>query len=261
MVAVDIATLLSHDWRASEILLLPPFLAHTMLSTLSCSCYRRRSIWMISNGGFFVLFPCILLHFLPLRTTKPTVVFGVVGTSLIQLAPLGNTSGELLPSAECGLPTLSFSLSLSLCVCVCVCVCVYLCVRVSILPVNIGLVFPSLTSLKIQNEQSKHLPFSPPKYVWRGSSTTRNMGWCSRGRSWSWRQLVEGLHFRVFCDSNSQQLTLLKANLTFFAVPWNQPGTICVVPLAQVGSVDPETPLISLEEGVTEFNFHPFNHQ
>ena len=70
----------------------------------------------------------------------------------------------------------------------------------------------------------------------------------------------------VTCGNISSESTVIKANEDFFAVPWNQPGSICVVPLTQHGAVPEDTPLVvninndSETVAVNEFNFSPHDN-
>jgi coronin-1B/1C/6 len=64
----------------------------------------------------------------------------------------------------------------------------------------------------------------------------------------------------------SQEANPLTANGQFFAVPWQVPGSICVVPLSRPGAVLEETPLIinEVEEGdaaINDLKFCPHDDQ
>jgi len=61
----------------------------------------------------------------------------------------------------------------------------------------------------------------------------------------------------------SPDADLLRANPSFFAVPWAEAGTLCVVPLKNTGAVDREgLPLIHQPDdaAVNAFSFHPFDN-
>jgi len=62
----------------------------------------------------------------------------------------------------------------------------------------------------------------------------------------------------------STESAVIKANETFWAVPWKTPASVCVVPHTRVGTVPEETPLIINNNdgdkvGINEFNFAPHN--
>jgi coronin-1B/1C/6 len=63
--------------------------------------------------------------------------------------------------------------------------------------------------------------------------------------------------------SVSPDADFLRANTSFFAIPWAIRGSLCVVPLKNTGSVDREDlPLIlqDEEQAINSFAFHPFNN-
>lgn len=71
----------------------------------------------------------------------------------------------------------------------------------------------------------------------------------------------------ICIGQSSTESAVLKANDQFFALPWAEKGTICVVPLPRVGTVPEETPLFfNINEdqdrtAINEFEFSPHDNQ
>lgn len=63
----------------------------------------------------------------------------------------------------------------------------------------------------------------------------------------------------IALGSVSPDSNVIKANKKFIAVPWKLPGTLAVIDANVKGALPEEIPLISQEEGINEFAFHPFN--
>eukprot|EP01097_Dermamoeba_algensis_P003844 TRINITY_DN2606_c0_g1_i1.p1 TRINITY_DN2606_c0_g1~~TRINITY_DN2606_c0_g1_i1.p1 ORF type:complete len:391 (-),score=107.59 TRINITY_DN2606_c0_g1_i1:119-1291(-) len=62
--------------------------------------------------------------------------------------------------------------------------------------------------------------------------------------------------------SASPESYFLKASPSYFAFPYIQPGTICVVPLSQKGALpEDELPVIEVGDAVNDYNFNPFKEE
>jgi len=63
----------------------------------------------------------------------------------------------------------------------------------------------------------------------------------------------------IALGSVSPDSNVIKANKKFIAVPWKVPGTLAVIDAATKGALPEEIPLIAQDDGINEFNFHPFH--